>query len=250
MPAYFVLLTRINDQAAYAEYARLASAATAAFGGRRVIRAPITEVLEGHLAVKAGTRLVILEFDSIEQARGWWNSDDYQQIIGLRQPPVAEPLAGFILEAGAPDASRRGEIAAREATDPVRIFIEHVWNQRKLEKLGQITTTDYTIYNLSDGSIAARGRQALRQHIQQWIEAFPDLHMDELDAVEGEDRVATILRVTGTHTGSAFGGVEPAQRPIDLTIAAIFDTDGEKLRSHSTLVDASRLRDQLAARDA
>ena len=115
MPAYFVLLIQIQDHSAYAEYARLAPATSAPYGGRAIVRGPVHEVLEGNVDVQPGTRLVILEFESIEPTRSWWTSSEYRKVISLREPPVAQPIVGLLIDAAiadqtsGPARSRRGD---------------------------------------------------------------------------------------------------------------------------------------------
>jgi uncharacterized protein (DUF1330 family) len=52
-----------------------------AFGGKYLARAGRTETLEGGWAP---TRLVVLEFPSVEQAHTWLNSEEYRPARELR----------------------------------------------------------------------------------------------------------------------------------------------------------------------
>jgi uncharacterized protein (DUF1330 family) len=96
MPGYFVLLVDINDHDAYAEYVRAVPPTYARYGGRMTVRGPIVDMAEGALVAEKGTRLVVLEFDSVDQARSWWSSEEYQQIRKLREPPVSEGRGFFV----------------------------------------------------------------------------------------------------------------------------------------------------------
>jgi uncharacterized protein (DUF1330 family) len=49
------------------------------------LRGPVNEVVEGHLSTNDETRLVVLEFDSLESARRWYRSDEYRPLIELRE---------------------------------------------------------------------------------------------------------------------------------------------------------------------
>jgi len=89
MPAYIAFLIDIHDQAAFSGYARAAAPTYAAYGGRIALRGPIAGILEGTLEVKQDTRLVVLQFPSLEQARAWWESPEYRPLVELRQPPVS-----------------------------------------------------------------------------------------------------------------------------------------------------------------
>jgi len=97
MPGYFVLFVDINDHDRYAEYGRAVPPTYARYGGRMAVRGPIVEVIEGALDVRADTRLVVLEFESVERARAWWTSPDYQRVRELRAPPVAD-ARGFLVD--------------------------------------------------------------------------------------------------------------------------------------------------------
>ena len=82
MSAYIVVQVDVHDQAAYDEYRKLVPPTITAYGGRIVVRGGQTETLEGTWSPK---RFVILEFDSVEQAKRWWASPEYAEAKALRQ---------------------------------------------------------------------------------------------------------------------------------------------------------------------
>ena len=73
---YLIAEAKVGDAAAYETYKALAQAAIAQFGGRYLVRGGAAEILEG----KWGNvpRLVIVEFDSVEQAKCFYHSPEYQ----------------------------------------------------------------------------------------------------------------------------------------------------------------------------
>lgn len=81
MTAYVVVDIDVKDPEAYKQYVALAPASVAAHGGRYLARAGRTEKLEGDWLPR---RLVILQFESIEQARAWLDSPDYAPVKTLR----------------------------------------------------------------------------------------------------------------------------------------------------------------------
>jgi len=81
MPAYVVVDIQVNDVEGYEDYKRLAPPSIAAHGGKYLARGGQTEVLEGDWSP---SRLVILQFEDIEQARKWLNSSEFSAARELR----------------------------------------------------------------------------------------------------------------------------------------------------------------------
>lgn len=82
MSAYVVVDIEVVDSEQYETYKLLAPPAITQYGGRYVARGGQVETLEG---TWSPTRLVILEFPSVEQAKSWWNSVEYAEAKALRQ---------------------------------------------------------------------------------------------------------------------------------------------------------------------
>ena len=82
MAAYIVVEIEITDPDLYEKYKSLAPASIAAYGGRYIVRGGAVKCFEGDWSPK---RLVILEFESAEQAEKWWNSSEYHQAKRMRQ---------------------------------------------------------------------------------------------------------------------------------------------------------------------
>jgi len=74
MTAYVVVDIHVTDPVGYEEYKRLAPAAVELYGGKYIARGGKTEILEGDWSPN---RMVILQFDSSEQAKKWLNSPEY-----------------------------------------------------------------------------------------------------------------------------------------------------------------------------
>ncbi|MGE5470493.1 MAG: DUF1330 domain-containing protein [Bacteroidota bacterium] len=80
---YIIAEAKVDDVAAFELYRPLSEAAIAQYGGRFVIRGGDAEVLEG--AWSPPQRLIVIEFDSVEQARRFYCSDEYQAARKLRE---------------------------------------------------------------------------------------------------------------------------------------------------------------------
>ena len=77
---YVIITEDIKDPAGMAEYGKLASQT---MGGATVLAfGPAAETLEGEWH---RTQTVLLEFESVEAAKQWYYSDEYQAAAKLRQ---------------------------------------------------------------------------------------------------------------------------------------------------------------------
>ena len=82
MAAYLVAQVRIYDPETYQTYRDAVPALVDRFGGRFRARGGELEVLEGEWPLP---RLVIIEFQSRDAARLFYDSPEYQKILPLRQ---------------------------------------------------------------------------------------------------------------------------------------------------------------------
>jgi uncharacterized protein (DUF1330 family) len=78
---YAVFTEVIRDQGRYQGYVQKAVTTIKNAGGRIIVVDDNVTVLEGQWH---GTRTVVLEFDSVNAARAWYNSGEYQAIIKER----------------------------------------------------------------------------------------------------------------------------------------------------------------------
>ena len=81
MTAYVIVDINVTDPVHYEEYKKLASPTVELYGGRYIARGGRTETLEGDWMP---SRLVILQFDSIDQARKWLDSPEYSAVKAIR----------------------------------------------------------------------------------------------------------------------------------------------------------------------
>lgn len=82
MPALVIVDIEVLDPVLYEDYKRLASASIAAHGGRYRVRGGRSEVLDGDWTPR---RLVVLEFDSFDQAKAWRASPEYAEAKQVRE---------------------------------------------------------------------------------------------------------------------------------------------------------------------
>ncbi len=82
MAAYAIAEIEVADPEAYSEYREGVPATLEPFGGRFLVRGGRHETLEGSWEPQ---RVVILEFPSVDQAKAWHASPEYQRLVRIRQ---------------------------------------------------------------------------------------------------------------------------------------------------------------------
>lgn len=79
---YIVGTITITDRAAYKPYMENTNRIVEAYGGRFIIRGGAMEVLNGETPYD---RVVVIEFDSPEQARAFYEDEEYREVRKIRE---------------------------------------------------------------------------------------------------------------------------------------------------------------------
>ena len=78
---YFIAHLDVTDSDSYTPYRDKAPATVTQYGGTYLTRGGDSETMEGDALP---SRTVVLEFPSVKAAKAWYNSSEYQEIIGIR----------------------------------------------------------------------------------------------------------------------------------------------------------------------
>jgi uncharacterized protein (DUF1330 family) len=81
MAAYIIVDVDVKDAKAFEPYKQPTAASVAQYGGKFIVRSSEYEVLEGSWRP---TRLVVIEFPSVEAAKRWYESPEYQKVMPIR----------------------------------------------------------------------------------------------------------------------------------------------------------------------
>ena len=98
MPAYVIAHVDVTDPTTYEGYRSQVMPTVTAHGGRFLVRGGPVERVEGNVDWK---RIVVLEFPDKATAWRWYNSQEYQRILKIRQ---SASRGDVILLEGAPPA--------------------------------------------------------------------------------------------------------------------------------------------------
>jgi uncharacterized protein (DUF1330 family) len=86
MPAYIIAMMTVTNPEAYDDYRALAGPAVAKHGGRFLVRGGKHEVLEGGFP---GSHVVIVEFESLDKAKAFYDSTEYRAAREKRRGAAA-----------------------------------------------------------------------------------------------------------------------------------------------------------------
>lgn len=81
MSGYVIGMTELTDPGRMGEYQQRVPAVVERYGGRFLAAGPVVGVLEGDANPHAA---VVIAFDSVDDAKCWYESDDYGAIRPLR----------------------------------------------------------------------------------------------------------------------------------------------------------------------
>jgi uncharacterized protein (DUF1330 family) len=87
-PAYIVAEVHVTDPAGFSEYIKQLPATFASYHAKTLVRA-LPDSREG---APPDGQVVILAFDSLQDANHWYGSPEYQKIIPLRQKSATTRL--------------------------------------------------------------------------------------------------------------------------------------------------------------
>ena len=87
--AYVIATVRVNDTTEFEKYRLQVPSVTEGYGGKYIARGGKQQILGGKPFIR--NRNVIVEFENYEQALEWYYSDEYSQLVNLRQAGSTEP---------------------------------------------------------------------------------------------------------------------------------------------------------------
>jgi steroid delta-isomerase-like uncharacterized protein len=97
----------------------------------------------------------------------------------------------------------------------IRRVYEESWNQGNLALLDELIGSDYEEHDPNYPQ-PVRGAEGLKQYIQMFRTAFPDVHFTIEDIVGEGDTVAVRHTGRGTHQGELFG-IPPTGKQLTVT---------------------------------
>jgi len=132
-------------------------------------------------------------------------------------------------------------VSAQKNEALVRWFFEEAWGKDNLAAVDEYIAADYVEHTLPPGS--QQGRDALKQFVSMYHEAFPDVKVTMYDIFGRGDRVAYRWSASGTHLGE-WMGVPPTGLHLTTTGITIHRIVGGKCVEGWVSVDISRSEEE------
>lgn len=82
MAAYVIAAGEVTDPVGMEEYVRRVLPTVQQYGGRYLVAGAAGQALEGDWSPP---NMAVIEFESVERARAWWESEEYREAKALRQ---------------------------------------------------------------------------------------------------------------------------------------------------------------------
>src|SRR5687767_13183488 len=126
-------------------------------------------------------------------------------------------------------------------------FYDELWNERNLSVADEIFAADCVTHQLQSGAAVEgtpRSPEAVKHHIGEWLDGFPDLRFSVEQTLAEEDHVMTRSTMHGTHTGSWLG-IAPTGKPVSIRMFVVHRIVNGKIAEDWVLVETLGFFQQL-----
>ncbi len=99
-------------------------------------------------------------------------------------------------------------MSAKQNKAIVQRFYQELWNERNLTVADEIFAPNCVTHQLSSGAAietVPRDPKTVKDHLTEWLEAFPDLRFEVEELLGDGDKVVSRSLMRGTHKGDWHG---------------------------------------------
>lgn len=130
--------------------------------------------------------------------------------------------------------------------DVVIAYSKSVWNDRDLSAIDRLLAPDAKIHSPMK---TVQGSETMRQIVEKWHAAFPDLTIRWDEFVADGDKVVSRWTATGTHLGGFFD-TKPTYKEVTYSGVTIYRITKNKIVDYWALVDMHAILSQLKEYDS
>ena len=119
-------------------------------------------------------------------------------------------------------------MSGKENKEKARRLMEEAFGQGNLEVVEEVLDPNFVCYDPNSEAEEVRGADTMKQEIEWFRNAVPDITYTIVDQVAERDKVVTRYTASGTHQGEFFG-VAPTGNRIEMSGIQIdrFDESGK-----------------------
>jgi steroid delta-isomerase-like uncharacterized protein len=132
------------------------------------------------------------------------------------RPKPKEEFAVIVKGIATPPGKREWKGAAvmseKENKDKTRRLFEEGFSQGNIDVVDEVLNPDFVCYDPNSESGEVRGAETIKNEIEYFRNAVPDLTYTIEDQIAEGDKVVTRYTVTGTHQGEFFGVAGTGER--------------------------------------
>ncbi len=157
------------------------------------------------------------------------------------------PLASIVMASTAITgcSTTNSDRALARNKELVRQMNAEVWNKANVDSLTAFFTTDFVLHFLPDGS-ETRGIAALREHVRELHDAFPDWSED-IKLIVAEGDLVVIHYVSGGTNQGQWLGKPPTGKRVRVNEMSIFRLEDGRIAEQWLLPDLGSMQQQLAS---
>lgn len=163
-------------------------------------------------------------------------SKDIERVLGRKAKDFSE-YAKSTAESGVWES----KVTPMDPEALIRTFIEEAFNKGNLSIIDEIVHPDY---QFSSPDSRMNGIVQLKEFIQSYRTAFPDLTLQIDDIFATEDRTCTLFTLTGTHEHN-FMGIPPTKKAVEVRGVVISKFQDNKISEEWEILDNLGLFQQL-----
>lgn len=120
-------------------------------------------------------------------------------------------------------------------------YMHRVWNEKDLGAIDEFFDESCTIHSLLGDF---HGKDPMKQVVQAWLTAFPDLAVKNSSILADGDLTAVQWQASGTHQG-IFKGIPPTGKPVAYSGVSFYRIHEGKIREYWAYLDMQHLFNQL-----
>lgn len=125
-------------------------------------------------------------------------------------------------------------------------YSKRVWEDHDLSVINELVANEARIHSPLS---TMEGQETMKEIVEKWLSAFPDLTISWEDFVSENDKVVSRWYARGTHLGGFFD-TKPTHKEITFSGVTTYRLQDGKIVEYWSLVDIHRILSQLESYDS